>query len=180
MLASLPTRAVGDAAERGGGGGGEGRVVRGDAYRWAERWVPPAEPVNVFLSPPFPDLTGKAEDMLSIVKEIQSACAGRQRPHAPGRGVGHPRQTPRARQVGRPQVRAQPRPVLGEGRPRRDAERRAVARRGPVGRSRDTPDERSRRSPVSPCTQGERRSGGSCAGLHGIVAEGLKMWPVGP
>src|SRR5690349_2036421 len=31
-----------------------GRVVRGDAYRWAERWVPPAGPVNVFLSPPFP------------------------------------------------------------------------------------------------------------------------------
>jgi 16S rRNA (guanine966-N2)-methyltransferase len=49
-----------------------GRVVRGDAYRWAERWVPPTEPVNVFLSPPFPDLTGKADDMLAIVKEIQS------------------------------------------------------------------------------------------------------------
>ena len=49
-----------------------GRIVRGDAYRWAERWVPPTEPVNVFLSPPFPDLTGKVDDMLAIVKEIQS------------------------------------------------------------------------------------------------------------
>src|SRR6516165_4012014 len=24
-------------------------VVRTDAYRWAERWLPPAEPVNVYL-----------------------------------------------------------------------------------------------------------------------------------
>src|SRR5689334_16910989 len=31
-------------------------VLRADVYRWAERWLPPAEPVNVFLSPPFGDL----------------------------------------------------------------------------------------------------------------------------
>jgi 16S rRNA (guanine(966)-N(2))-methyltransferase RsmD len=33
------------------------QVLRADAYRWSERWVPPAGgPVNLFLSPPFPDL----------------------------------------------------------------------------------------------------------------------------
>jgi 16S rRNA (guanine966-N2)-methyltransferase len=33
------------------------QVLRADVYRWAERWVPPAGgPVNLFLSPPFPDL----------------------------------------------------------------------------------------------------------------------------
>jgi 16S rRNA G966 N2-methylase RsmD len=33
------------------------QVFRADAYRWAERWIPPAGgPVNLFLSPPFPDL----------------------------------------------------------------------------------------------------------------------------
>ena len=35
------------------------QVLRADAYRWAERWVPPAgQPVNLYLSPPFPDLEG--------------------------------------------------------------------------------------------------------------------------
>lgn len=32
-------------------------VVRGDALLWAERWIAPAEPVTVFFSPPFPDLS---------------------------------------------------------------------------------------------------------------------------
>jgi 16S rRNA (guanine966-N2)-methyltransferase len=33
------------------------QVLRADAYRWAERWVPPpGGPVNLFLSPPFADL----------------------------------------------------------------------------------------------------------------------------
>src|SRR5262249_34864483 len=34
----------------------EGTVRRADAYRWVEHWEAPAEPVNVFVSPPFPDL----------------------------------------------------------------------------------------------------------------------------
>src|SRR6476620_8221388 len=42
------------------------QVLRADGYRWAERWIPPGkEPVNLFLSPPFPDLTQKADDFLS-------------------------------------------------------------------------------------------------------------------
>ncbi|HKA06826.1 MAG TPA: RsmD family RNA methyltransferase, partial [Gemmataceae bacterium] len=31
----------------------QGHVVRSDVYRWAERWIPPVGPVNLFLSPPF-------------------------------------------------------------------------------------------------------------------------------
>lgn len=35
------------------------QALKADAYRWAERWVPtPGVAVNLFLSPPFPDLTG--------------------------------------------------------------------------------------------------------------------------
>jgi 16S rRNA (guanine966-N2)-methyltransferase len=34
------------------------QILRADVYRWGERWIPPADgkPVNLFLSPPFPDL----------------------------------------------------------------------------------------------------------------------------
>lgn len=33
------------------------QVLRADGYRWAERWIPTLSgPVNIFLSPPFPDL----------------------------------------------------------------------------------------------------------------------------
>jgi 16S rRNA (guanine966-N2)-methyltransferase len=45
------------------------QVLRADAYRWAERWVPPGkDPVNLFLSPPFPDLTEKADEFLGLVR----------------------------------------------------------------------------------------------------------------
>jgi 16S rRNA (guanine966-N2)-methyltransferase len=43
------------------------QVLRADAYRWAERWIPGKEPVNLFLSPPFADLTGKAVEFLALV-----------------------------------------------------------------------------------------------------------------
>jgi len=37
--------------------GDRAQVIRTDAYRWADRWRPfGEEPVNLFLSPPFPDL----------------------------------------------------------------------------------------------------------------------------
>jgi 16S rRNA (guanine(966)-N(2))-methyltransferase RsmD len=49
-------------------------VVRADAYRWAERWFPPAEPVNVYLSPPFPDLTDRADAFLTLVKLVWEKC----------------------------------------------------------------------------------------------------------
>lgn len=47
------------------------QTLRADVYRWAERWIPPGkEPVNIFLSPPFPDLTEKADDFLALVRVL--------------------------------------------------------------------------------------------------------------
>ena len=47
------------------------QVLRADVYRWAERWIPPGkEPVNLFLSPPFPDLSDKAEEFLGLVRTL--------------------------------------------------------------------------------------------------------------
>ena len=44
------------------------QVLKADAYRWAERWIPPGtDPVNLFLSPPFPDLSQKADEFLALV-----------------------------------------------------------------------------------------------------------------
>jgi 16S rRNA (guanine966-N2)-methyltransferase len=49
-----------------------GQVVRGDVYRWAERWQPPtAEPLTAFLSPPFADLTQRAEGFLDLVRTVR-------------------------------------------------------------------------------------------------------------
>lgn len=45
-------------------------VLRADAYRWAERWIAGKEPVNLFLSPPFPDLTSKADEFLALVNTL--------------------------------------------------------------------------------------------------------------
>ena len=46
-------------------------VLRADSYRWAERWIPAGkDPVNLFLSPPFPDLTEKATEFLDLVKVL--------------------------------------------------------------------------------------------------------------
>jgi 16S rRNA (guanine966-N2)-methyltransferase len=47
------------------------RILRQDVYRWAERWLPPPEPVNVFLSPPFADLDERAADFHSLVALLQ-------------------------------------------------------------------------------------------------------------
>jgi 16S rRNA G966 N2-methylase RsmD len=51
--------------------GDQTRIIRADVYRWAERWQPPAEPVNVFLSPPYADLEGKAGEMLALIEGLQ-------------------------------------------------------------------------------------------------------------
>jgi 16S rRNA (guanine(966)-N(2))-methyltransferase RsmD len=45
-------------------------LVRADVYRWAERWQPPAEPVNVFLSPPFGDYERRPEELLGVIELI--------------------------------------------------------------------------------------------------------------
>jgi 16S rRNA (guanine966-N2)-methyltransferase len=45
-----------------------GQILRADVYRWAERWIPPVIPVNLFLSPPFADLTERFDAFLALVK----------------------------------------------------------------------------------------------------------------
>jgi 16S rRNA (guanine(966)-N(2))-methyltransferase RsmD len=52
--------------------GDSARVLRTDVYRWAERWQPPAEPINLFLSPPFADLEGKAKELLTLVEDLMA------------------------------------------------------------------------------------------------------------
>jgi 16S rRNA (guanine(966)-N(2))-methyltransferase RsmD len=48
------------------------QLLRTDAYRWVERWRPPADrPVNVFFSPPFADLTERLDDFLGLVSATQ-------------------------------------------------------------------------------------------------------------
>jgi 16S rRNA (guanine(966)-N(2))-methyltransferase RsmD len=47
------------------------RIDRADVYRWAERWQPPAEPVTVFISPPFADFERRPEELLRLTGELQ-------------------------------------------------------------------------------------------------------------
>jgi len=51
------------------------RVLRADAYRWAERWVAPAEPVNVFVSPPFRDFEQRLDALLLLTADLQRKLA---------------------------------------------------------------------------------------------------------
>src|SRR5262249_29958041 len=52
ILRPLPAFGVADRAE----------VHRLDVYRWADRWEAPAEPVTVFLGPPYPDYQQRLDD----------------------------------------------------------------------------------------------------------------------
>jgi 16S rRNA (guanine966-N2)-methyltransferase len=49
-----------------------GLVLRADVYRWVERWQPPAEPVNVFVSPPFADLKKRLDGFMEFVAALQN------------------------------------------------------------------------------------------------------------
>jgi 16S rRNA (guanine966-N2)-methyltransferase len=53
----------------------QGRVARADVYRWGERFEAPAEPVNVFLSPPFADLDRRTDDLLGLIAQLQQKVA---------------------------------------------------------------------------------------------------------
>jgi 16S rRNA (guanine(966)-N(2))-methyltransferase RsmD len=57
------------------GVGDKARIVRSDVYRWAERWAALAEPVVVFLSPPFADFEHRLDDLLRLVGELQRKTA---------------------------------------------------------------------------------------------------------
>jgi len=52
-------------------------VVRADAYRWAQRWPGAAEPVTIFLGPPYPDFQRRPEELLALVAALQlKVCPG--------------------------------------------------------------------------------------------------------
>jgi 16S rRNA (guanine966-N2)-methyltransferase len=42
-------------------------VMKADVYRWASRWAPPAEPLTMFLGPPFPDLVHRQQELMDVV-----------------------------------------------------------------------------------------------------------------
>jgi 16S rRNA (guanine966-N2)-methyltransferase len=50
-------------------------ITRTDVYRWIEHWQAPAEPVTVFLSPPFADFDRRPEDLLHVVALLQQKMA---------------------------------------------------------------------------------------------------------
>jgi 16S rRNA (guanine966-N2)-methyltransferase len=50
------------------------QVQRADVYRWVERWQPPGEPVNVFVSPPFADYQ-RLDAMLLLVADLRQKLA---------------------------------------------------------------------------------------------------------
>ncbi len=50
-------------------------LARTDVYRWGERWQAPAEPVNVFFSPPFLDFERRPEVFVGLVRLVQDKVA---------------------------------------------------------------------------------------------------------
>jgi 16S rRNA (guanine(966)-N(2))-methyltransferase RsmD len=50
-------------------------VIRADVYRWGERWPAPAEPVNLFLGPPYPDFERRPEALLALIADLQQKIA---------------------------------------------------------------------------------------------------------
>jgi 16S rRNA (guanine(966)-N(2))-methyltransferase RsmD len=53
----------------------QARIYRTDAYHWVAGWRAPADPVNIFISPPFPDLANRPDDLLAAVRMLQEKVA---------------------------------------------------------------------------------------------------------
>jgi 16S rRNA (guanine966-N2)-methyltransferase len=53
----------------------QAKIYRTDVYRWVAAWRAPAAPVNVFLSPPFGDLTQRTDDLLEVLTQLQGKVA---------------------------------------------------------------------------------------------------------
>jgi 16S rRNA (guanine966-N2)-methyltransferase len=53
----------------------QAQVVRTDAYRWAAQWLPPKQPVNIFISPPFADFKTRLEDLMALAAQLQHKAA---------------------------------------------------------------------------------------------------------
>jgi 16S rRNA (guanine(966)-N(2))-methyltransferase RsmD len=52
------------------------QTLKADVYRWAERWLGAKEPVTVFVSPPFPDLSeSRIEAFLKFVDLVWAKLA---------------------------------------------------------------------------------------------------------
>jgi len=52
-----------------------GVLARADVYRWGERWEAPAEPVNVFFSPPFADFERRPAEFIALVRQVYAKAA---------------------------------------------------------------------------------------------------------
>jgi 16S rRNA (guanine(966)-N(2))-methyltransferase RsmD len=66
-------RAVGDIIRHleGFGVADQATVLRADAYRWADKWAVPAEPVNVFLGPPYREFDDHRDAVRWLVTTLQ-------------------------------------------------------------------------------------------------------------
>ncbi|MSQ94388.1 MAG: hypothetical protein EXR98_07510 [Gemmataceae bacterium] len=53
----------------------QSKLYRTDSYRWIAAWVAPKEPVNVFLSPPFVDLTERTDVLFEALQQLQAKVA---------------------------------------------------------------------------------------------------------
>lgn len=49
----------------------QAKLYRTDSYRFIAAWAPPKTPVNIFISPPFDDLTEKTSDLLQAIRTLQ-------------------------------------------------------------------------------------------------------------
>jgi 16S rRNA (guanine(966)-N(2))-methyltransferase RsmD len=50
-------------------------IDKTDVYRWVQRWQAPAEPVTVFISPPFADFQRRREDLAQLAAALQEKTA---------------------------------------------------------------------------------------------------------
>ena len=50
-------------------------LMRADVYRWGERWQAPAEPVTIFLGPPYADLEQRPEALVMLIADLQLKAA---------------------------------------------------------------------------------------------------------
>jgi 16S rRNA (guanine(966)-N(2))-methyltransferase RsmD len=50
-------------------------LIRGDVYHWAQRWQPGAEPVTLFLGPPFVDFQRNLDALLGVIGDLQTKVA---------------------------------------------------------------------------------------------------------
>jgi 16S rRNA (guanine966-N2)-methyltransferase len=53
----------------------QAQVVRSDVYRWVEQWQAPAEPVNLFLGPPYADLERRLGALFQALVDLQMKAA---------------------------------------------------------------------------------------------------------